>query len=231
MLDTQAVGGQPGRGRVAPVTTHPTTSGRTTNWAATSPITRQRRCARRTSTSCAPSSPARRGSRRSAHATRSVTSRTRPAPTSPSTGTTTVAPPSRSTRDRRRVRRRRAALRRRHAARAGRGPRPREPGVAPHISVAGSVATATHGSGDEVASLASAVVGLELVTGDGRRAPCGAATPTSPARSSRWARSGSSRASRSRPSRRSTCVRTCTSDSRGTPSRPTTTSSRPRRTR
>ncbi len=37
----------------------------------------------------------------------------------------------------------------------------------PHISVAGSVATATHGSGDEVGSLASAVVGLELVTGDG----------------------------------------------------------------
>ncbi|WP_069385711.1 FAD-binding protein [Cellulosimicrobium cellulans] len=37
----------------------------------------------------------------------------------------------------------------------------------PHISVAGSVATATHGSGDGVGSLASAVVGLELVTGDG----------------------------------------------------------------
>jgi alditol oxidase len=37
----------------------------------------------------------------------------------------------------------------------------------PHISVAGSVATATHGSGDAVGSLASAVVGLELVTGDG----------------------------------------------------------------
>ncbi|MBD8078542.1 FAD-binding protein [Cellulosimicrobium arenosum] len=37
----------------------------------------------------------------------------------------------------------------------------------PHISVAGSVATATHGSGDDVGSLASAVVGLELVTGDG----------------------------------------------------------------
>jgi xylitol oxidase len=39
----------------------------------------------------------------------------------------------------------------------------------PHISVAGSVATATHGSGDAVGSLASAVVGLELVTGDGER--------------------------------------------------------------
>lgn len=39
----------------------------------------------------------------------------------------------------------------------------------PHISVAGSVATATHGSGDGVGSLASAVVGVELVTGDGER--------------------------------------------------------------
>ncbi|WP_264029205.1 FAD-binding protein [Cellulosimicrobium sp. SH8] len=45
----------------------------------------------------------------------------------------------------------------------------------PHISVAGSVATATHGSGDAVGSLASAVVGLELVAGDGerRRLRCG----------------------------------------------------------
>lgn len=37
----------------------------------------------------------------------------------------------------------------------------------PHISVAGAVATGTHGSGDRVRSLSSAVVGLELVTGDG----------------------------------------------------------------
>ncbi|WP_265521488.1 D-arabinono-1,4-lactone oxidase [Oerskovia flava] len=37
----------------------------------------------------------------------------------------------------------------------------------PHISVAGAVATATHGSGDGNQSLASAVVGLEIVTGDG----------------------------------------------------------------
>ncbi|MBD5784948.1 FAD-binding protein [Cellulosimicrobium terreum] len=37
----------------------------------------------------------------------------------------------------------------------------------PHISVAGSVATATHGSGDAVGSLADAVVGLEIVTPDG----------------------------------------------------------------
>ncbi|MEG3613930.1 FAD-binding protein [Isoptericola haloaureus] len=34
----------------------------------------------------------------------------------------------------------------------------------PHISVAGAVATATHGSGDSNRSLASAVVGLELMT-------------------------------------------------------------------
>lgn len=39
----------------------------------------------------------------------------------------------------------------------------------PHISVAGAVATGTHGSGDRVGSLASAVSGLELVGTDGRR--------------------------------------------------------------
>jgi FAD/FMN-containing dehydrogenase len=37
----------------------------------------------------------------------------------------------------------------------------------PHISVAGSVATGTHGSGDGNGNLATAVAGLELVTGDG----------------------------------------------------------------
>ncbi|HEX4812495.1 MAG TPA: FAD-binding protein [Nonomuraea sp.] len=37
----------------------------------------------------------------------------------------------------------------------------------PHISVAGSVATATHGSGDAVQGLASAVASLDLVTADG----------------------------------------------------------------
>jgi xylitol oxidase len=37
----------------------------------------------------------------------------------------------------------------------------------PHISVAGSVATGTHGSGDANQSLSAAVSGLELVTGDG----------------------------------------------------------------
>ena len=37
----------------------------------------------------------------------------------------------------------------------------------PHISVAGAVATATHGSGDRSANLATAVAGLELVTADG----------------------------------------------------------------
>jgi xylitol oxidase len=37
----------------------------------------------------------------------------------------------------------------------------------PHISVAGAVATATHGSGDTTRSLAGAVVGLELMTPDG----------------------------------------------------------------
>jgi len=37
----------------------------------------------------------------------------------------------------------------------------------PHLSVAGAVATGTHGSGDRSAGLASAVTGLELVTADG----------------------------------------------------------------
>jgi xylitol oxidase len=37
----------------------------------------------------------------------------------------------------------------------------------PHISVAGAIATATHGSGDANGNLATAVAGLELVTGDG----------------------------------------------------------------
>ena len=37
----------------------------------------------------------------------------------------------------------------------------------PHISVAGAVATATHGSGDRHGNLATAVAALELVTGNG----------------------------------------------------------------
>ncbi len=37
----------------------------------------------------------------------------------------------------------------------------------PHITVAGAIATATHGSGDQNGNLATAVAGLELVTGAG----------------------------------------------------------------
>jgi alditol oxidase len=37
----------------------------------------------------------------------------------------------------------------------------------PHISLAGAIATATHGSGDRSGNLATAVAGLELVTSDG----------------------------------------------------------------
>jgi xylitol oxidase len=40
-------------------------------------------------------------------------------------------------------------------------------GSLPHISVGGSIATGTHGSGDRVGNLATAVAGLELVTSDG----------------------------------------------------------------
>ncbi|MBY5161044.1 FAD-binding protein [Salsipaludibacter albus] len=39
----------------------------------------------------------------------------------------------------------------------------------PHIGVAGATATGTHGSGDDNRSLSAAVVGLDLVTGDGER--------------------------------------------------------------
>lgn len=38
----------------------------------------------------------------------------------------------------------------------------------PHISVAGAVATATHGSGDRLGNLATSVAGLEIVTADGK---------------------------------------------------------------
>ncbi len=38
-----------------------------------------------------------------------------------------------------------------------------------HITVAGAVATATHGSGDQLGNLATAVAGLELVTAGGER--------------------------------------------------------------
>jgi alditol oxidase len=40
-------------------------------------------------------------------------------------------------------------------------------GSLPHISVAGAVSTGTHGSGDSNGSLSTAVVGVELVRGDG----------------------------------------------------------------
>lgn len=39
----------------------------------------------------------------------------------------------------------------------------------PHISVAGAIATATHGSGDANGNLATAVAAIELVTADGER--------------------------------------------------------------
>ncbi len=42
----------------------------------------------------------------------------------------------------------------------------------PHISVGGAVATASHGSGDRAGSLATSVVGLELVTADGALLRC-----------------------------------------------------------
>jgi xylitol oxidase len=50
----------------------------------------------------------------------------------------------------------------------------------PHISVAGAIATATHGSGDGLGNLATAVAALELVTADGE------ALTLSRADASRW---------------------------------------------
>ncbi|MGD0385507.1 MAG: D-arabinono-1,4-lactone oxidase [Solirubrobacteraceae bacterium] len=41
-------------------------------------------------------------------------------------------------------------------------------GSLPHISIGGSIATATHGSGDRLGNLATSVAGLELVTSNGR---------------------------------------------------------------
>lgn len=45
----------------------------------------------------------------------------------------------------------------------------------PHISVAGAVATGTHGSGDRTGTLATAVRGLEMVAADGELVTVGAA--------------------------------------------------------
>jgi xylitol oxidase len=47
----------------------------------------------------------------------------------------------------------------------------------PHISVAGAVATATHGSGERIGNLSSAVSGLELVTADGELRIAGRGDP------------------------------------------------------
>ena len=64
----------------------------------------------------------------------------------------------------------------------------------PHISVAGAVATATHGSGDGHGNLATAVAALELRDG-GRRAAGRAARRR---RTSTGSSSGSARSARSR---------------------------------
>ncbi len=76
----------------------------------------------------------------------------------------------------------------------------------PHISVAGAVATATHGSGDRNGNLATAVAALELVTSDGEVVAVRRGTPTS--RVSWWAsgRSARSRGSASRCSPPTRCA-------------------------
>lgn len=50
----------------------------------------------------------------------------------------------------------------------------------PHIAVAGAIGTATHGSGDRVRNLASAVVGLELISPSGDLVTLGADHPDLP---------------------------------------------------
>ncbi|MEO1059826.1 MAG: FAD-binding protein [Actinomycetota bacterium] len=91
-----------------------------------------------------------------------------------------------------------------------------------HLSVAGAVSTATHGSGDGNGCLSTAVVGLELVTAAGDVLTRGV-TPISTAWSSGSAPPARSRRSpwRSSPPTRSSS--TSTSASRSTPSRPRST--------
>ena len=87
-------------------------------------------------------------------------------------------------------RRRRDPLRRARRGAADEGLALHNLASLPHISVAGAVATATHGSGVGNGNLATAVAALELVTSSGELAAPPAATPTSTAWSSAWARSG-----------------------------------------
>jgi xylitol oxidase len=50
-------------------------------------------------------------------------------------------------------------------------------GSLPHISVAGAVATGTHGSGNALGTLSTAVAGLQLVTGEGQLLEVGRSHP------------------------------------------------------
>ena len=47
----------------------------------------------------------------------------------------------------------------------------------PHISVAGAVATGTHGSGDTAGTLSSAVAGLQMITATGELIDIGRGQP------------------------------------------------------
>ena len=62
----------------------------------------------------------------------------------------------------------------------------------PHISVAGAVATGTHGSGNRNGSLATAVAGIEILTGTERSSTSTAPPAPSGERWSTWGRSGPS---------------------------------------
>ena len=80
----------------------------------------------------------------------------------------------------------------------------------PHISVAGAVATGTHGSGDRIGSLASAVRAIEFLTADGDPRLCTRRRRLRRARSCTSGRSASSPASSSTSSRRTTSRRPST---------------------
>ena len=50
----------------------------------------------------------------------------------------------------------------------------------PHISVAGAIATGTHGAGERLGNLATAVTGIELVTSAGDTVTASEGDPTFP---------------------------------------------------
>ncbi|MEJ1231431.1 MAG: FAD-binding protein [Galbitalea sp.] len=86
----------------------------------------------------------------------------------------------------------------------------------PHISVAGAVATGTHGSGDRNGTLATAVADLEFVDGSGEVVRLSRGDDDFDGAVVALGALASSPGSPSTSSRPSTCARTCTTTCRGT---------------